>query len=223
MFKELAEKLRRISKNHSVFDPSRFDDPVAMQTDWTPARGGGTNFRTHKLVEISPDRLEFQTSLGARLFYLVFLLAGTGILAGFSVSGFFSGSLALDMDTLLPMGIGLVFAIAGACLLYFGTAPVVFDRRTGFFWKGRTAPGEVFDNSTLKHCAELKKIYALQLISEYCSGNKSSYYSYELNLVLDDGRRINVIDHGNKNKLREDAGMVSAFLEKPVWDAISGL
>ncbi len=51
------------------------------------------------------------------------------------------------------------------------------------------------------------------------TGNKSSYYSYELNLVLDDGSRINVVDHGNLDRLRGDAQTLSRFLDKPVWDA----
>ncbi len=61
-------------------------------------------------------------------------------------------------------------------------------------------------------------MHALQLISEYVSG-KSSYYSYELNLVLDDGSRINVVDHGNLAAIREDAGKLALFLAKPLWDA----
>lgn len=220
MFKKMMEELRSLAGDRSAFDPSHLGDPIAMQTDWTPARGGGASFRTHKLVEVNSDRLEFRASMGAKLFYLFFLLAGVGVLIAFSASKFSSGGLSLDMDTIMPMLIGLVFAIVGACLLYFGTAPVVFDRRRGFFWKGRKSPGEVIDYRTLQHCAELEKIHALQLISEYCRGNRSSYHSYELNLVLEDGKRINVVDHGDQNKLREDAGNISAFLEKPVWDAI---
>ncbi|MGD9320846.1 MAG: hypothetical protein PVH99_12810, partial [Desulfobacteraceae bacterium] len=54
-----------------------------------------------------------------------------------------------------------------------------------------------------------------------CSiGSKRSYYSYELNLVLRDSKRTNVMDHGDYEKLREDAQTLSQFLEKPVWDAI---
>ena len=68
--------------------------------------------------------------------------------------------------------------------------------------------------------AKLDSIHALQLISEYCRGNKSSYYSYELNLVMEDGSRMNVVDHGNQAKLREDAQTLSTFLDKPAWDAI---
>ena len=51
------------------------------------------------------------------------------------------------------------------------------------------------------------------------SGNKNSYYSYELNLVLEDGSRVNVVDQGNLKRLRSDAQTLSRFLDKPVWDA----
>ena len=59
----------------------------------------------------------------------------------------------------------------------------------------------------------------MQLLSKFVSGSKSSYYSYELNLVLNDGRRINVVDHGDLKRLRSDVKTLSQFLDKPVWDA----
>ena len=49
----------------------------------------------------------------------------------------------------------------------------------------------------------------------FISGSKSSYYSYELNLVLHDGSRINVVDQGNLKRLRSDANTLSQFLESP--------
>jgi hypothetical protein len=70
--------------------------------------------------------------------------------------------------------------------------------------------------------APLSSIHALQLLSEFVSGSKNSYYSYELNLVLDNGSRINVVDHGNLERLRADASTLSQFLDKPVWDATQG-
>lgn len=221
MLKKLIQTLQSITAgSHSTFDPSVLGDPIAMQTGWTPAKSGGASFRTHKLIEVNPNRLEFKASIGARLFYLVFLLVGVGVLIGFAVPKISSGELSFDVDTILPIAVGAVFAAVGGGLLYFGTLPVVFEKRKGFFWKGRTAPDEVYDRRNIKHFAEFKEIHALQLISEYCTGNKSSYYSYELNLILKDGRRINVVDHGNQNKLREEAKTLSAFMGKPVWDAI---
>jgi hypothetical protein len=59
----------------------------------------------------------------------------------------------------------------------------------------------------------------LQLIREYISSAKSSYYSYEINLVIEEGKRVNVVDHGNLEQIRKDAGTLSRFLGCPVWDA----
>ena len=156
-------------------------------------------------------RIEFKATKGAVLFYSVFLLVGLGVMIGFAAGG--------DLqDSLLPLIFGAVFALVGGALLYFGAAPIVFDTRKGSYWKGRTSPYDVRHTSELKHHAPLDRIHALQLVSEYVRGNKSSYYSFELNLVLDDGSRMNVVDHGNFARLHEDARTLSEFLGKPLWD-----
>lgn len=220
MFKALARKLMSMNSNRESFDPASLNDPLALQTSWTPAKRGGANFRTHILVIIDSYRLEFKASIGAKLFYLVFLFVGAGILTFFSFPILSSGEFSFNPETILPLIFGFVFMVVGGCLFYFGTVPIVFDKRTGFFWKGRKSPGNIINPSALKNFTDLDQIHALQLISEYCRGNKSSYYSYELNLVLEDGKRIVVVDHGNKKNLREDAETLSDFLDKPVWDAI---
>lgn len=221
MLRTLLQKLRRMTRESEAVDPSRFGDPVAEQTGWTPARRGGASFRTHRLVRLGYHRMEFRASTGARVFYLLFLVAGCGVVIGVSIYRLSTGSFSFTMETVMPLVIGLVFAIAGGCLLHFGTVPVVFDKSYGFFWKGKKSPAEVFDRSRLKVFTELAHIHALQLLSEYCRSGKHSYYSYELNLVLENGERINFIDHGNRTRLQEDAGTLAEFLEKPLWDATS--
>ena len=104
-------------------------------------------------------------------------------------------------------------------MYWVGTTPRVFDQTCGFFWRGRKGSEMMGAGGRSDSSAPLSSIHALQLLCEYVTGNKSSYYSYELNLVLDDGRRINVIDHGNLDRLRSDAQPLSRFLDKPVWDA----
>jgi hypothetical protein len=220
MLKKLIEKLKSMTTGGVSFDPSTLGDPVAMRTEWNPAKGGGASFCTHKLVTVNSNRMEFRASIGAKLFYLVFLIAGLGVMFAFSGAKLSSGGFAFDMETIMPLSIGLIFSCVGGCLLYFGTAPIVFDKRRGYFWKGRKSPAEVSDKRSLKHFAQLDEIHALQLISEYCSGDKSSYYSYEMNIVLKDGQRINVVDHGKQSKLKDDAGVIAGFLGVPVWDAV---
>jgi hypothetical protein len=220
MLENLIKKLQSLATPRPPFDPSRFNDPVAMQTTWTPAKSGGANFRTHKLVEIDFNRVEFKPSLGALAFYLIFFVAGAVVLVIFPYAQWSSGKNMFSADLLVPVLIGFVFAAVGIGMLYFGTAPIVFDKSKGCFWKGRTVPDGINNSQVIKHFAHIADIHALQLVSEYCSGNKSSYYSYELNLVLRNGNRINVVDHGNCGKLKEDAQRLSEFLSKPVWDAI---
>jgi hypothetical protein len=220
MLRKSIQRIRGAVDEPDPFDPSMFGDPVAEQTNWMPAKRGGANFRTRKLVMVTPNRIEFRASLAAKIFFSSFLLGGMGFAVGFYVFHSSTAAFPLNLDTLVPLLAGIGFSAVGAVLLYFGTAPVVFDKSRGFFWKGRKARGGVYHSDSLKHFAGLEDIHALQLISEYCRGRKSSYYSYELNLVLRDSRRINVMDHGDCEKLRKDARTLSQFLEKPVWDAI---
>ena len=52
----------------------------------------------------------------------------------------------------------------------------------------------------------------------YNKSGKRSYYSYELNMVLNGGERINVMDHGNQAALTGDAQRIARLLDVPVWE-----
>ncbi|MDU9048985.1 MAG: hypothetical protein Q3M30_09040 [Candidatus Electrothrix sp. Rat3] len=190
--------------------PSVFNDPLAEKTEWMPLQRGGANFQTHKLVTVQRDRMEFRASSGMILFSILFVLVGVGV----SIGIFLSQEQAFPLILL-----GLVFMGAGGVMFYFSTSPVVLDKRKGFFWKGRKVPYESGNWREREDCARLGEVYALQLIAELVSGDKQNYYTYEINLVLKDGSRINVVDHGKKSKIQEDAKALAEFLGKPLWDA----
>jgi len=110
-----------------------------------------------------------------------------------------------------------------------GTRPIVFDRSVGWFWKGSRIPVSPAKTGQRKNAAPLEQIHAVQLISEYVRetrrrgrgwspGKTSSYRSYEINLVLKDGSRINVVDHANLPRIQQDAQQLGEFLDVPVWD-----
>lgn len=217
MFKEILENLKSLIPQRKIFDPGIFNDPVAMTTQWCPAKGGGASFKTHKLVMIDNSRLEFKASAGLYAFCGIFFCVGCLVMI-LGIAGAFDKPKGPGAF-LVPLIFGGVFATIGFLMFYFFAAPIVFDKISGEFWKGRKKPSEVFDKSTLKNYVELKKIHALQIIAERCSSKNGSYFSYELNLVLHDGNRLNVVDHGNAKKLREDAKTLATFLNVPVWDA----
>jgi hypothetical protein len=223
VLKRFLKKLKALTTEAIPYDPSVLGDPLAERTDWAPAKGGGASFGTHKLVPVGSFRLEFRPTGGALAFYGVFLVAGVATLVGMSIVGFSGGASPLADGRVLPLMVptivGLVFTVAGGGMLRWGSAPIVFDKSRGAYWRGRVAPHEMSNRHGHKETADLDEIHALQLISERCTSKDSSYYSYELNLVLHDATRINVVDHGNKNALQEDAETLGAFLGIPIWDA----
>lgn len=80
--------------------------------------------------------------------------------------------------------------------------------------------GETTSVSEQAH-GRLRDIEALQVIAETIrtrsKNTTRSFTSYELNLVLHDGERLNVMDHGNRKKFAADTELISQFLNLPVW------
>lgn len=86
-------------------------------------------------------------------------------------------------------------------------AKAVFDKRNGVYWKGHV--------QALARTTPLHAIHALQLVSEAL--NLNTFVSWELNLVLKEGRRINVVDYGDWTAMLADAEKLADFLHVPLW------
>jgi hypothetical protein len=210
VFKKISAAIEGLTSGEPTVNPERFGDPMALHTDWSPLCGGGSNFRSHKLDCSDANRWAFKVSIGAILFGSFFIGVGLGVIAL---------SFWQDEKVLFMRAFGLVFAVAGSALLLGMSTPTVFDKQRGYFHKGRKRPEATFDRSKLKHYTELERIHALQLLAERVRSKNGSYLSYELNLVLIDGSRINVTDHGGHAGIRDDARKLAEFLDKPLWDA----
>ena len=65
----------------------------------------------------------------------------------------------------------------------------------------------------------MSRIVAIQIIGEVITSKDGRYKSFELNIVLDDSKRLNVIDHGNIKGVTADAQTLSTFLNVPIWHA----
>lgn len=176
-------------------------------------KAGGSNFGTHRLKEVSKDRLAFKATLGAQAFGGIFGLMGLGML-GVGIAGFF-GFMGGEGSWILAL-IGLIFTLSGYGIIRSFTKPLVFDRQTGLFWSGK-AP-EDRNGTHGSDWARLDAIEGIQLLAEQVSGSESSYHSYELNLILPEGARVHVVDHGNASRMREDAEKLSYFLGVPIYD-----
>jgi len=219
-FDKIKRKLSKICNSKPQFDPSRLNDELATKIQWTPAKRGGTNICTHSLKEISPGRMEFKIRAAAVLFPGIFLVIGIVILISMTIE-------VLKQDTEVSyfgFPFGIVFFLIGFFILRKWMIPRVFDRNIGYYWKGKNEPDHHGDMQNMKEYCRLTDIHAIQLLREYCrssssNGRSNSYYSYELNLVLKDGTRLNVVDHGKLSLIRADSEKLSQFLGIPVWDS----
>ena len=194
------------------------DDPVAQKTGWSPEKAGGANFRIHRLESLGATRMEFRMTLGAKLFCWLFIGMGVGVPL-IIISRAMQEPHTEPSSLLFVASVGIVFAVIGFTMQYLMGRARVFDKASGRFWRGAKEPDRTRPRGEGDSCLALDHIYALQLLPEFVHGNKSSYYSYELNLVLGDGRRVNVTDHGSLRTLRDDARTLARFLGVPVWDA----
>lgn len=219
----MLEKLKKWAKKQTEiqpFDTTVFGDPLADQTDWVPLKRGGSNFHTHHLVESGANRVEFRPTRGAKLFALIFIITGISLPILFITTQ--SETLSFyELGGILLFG--LIFAGVGSALWIFMGKPRVFDKLHGMYWIGHKEPdyGYKVANELNKNQARLSDIHAIQLIREYVRSDKSSYYSYEMNLILKSGERLNVVDHGKKSEIISDSRILSDFLNVPVWSAFN--
>jgi len=198
------------------FNPEVLNDDVAMQTRWEPLVRGGSNFASRKIEKISSSRMEYKPTIMAKIFPAVFILVGLGVaIIPTVINGFEM------IFSLATIGGGFSFLVVGFIIHYLMSKPIVFDMDTGYFFKGKN------DESNIKNRCDIKDIYAIQLVAEWVSGAEresdggSSYTSVEVNLVLENGLRINVIDQGGDiEETIIEAGALAEFLDVPLWNAV---
>jgi len=105
--------------------------------------------------------------------------------------------------------------LAGLLSYLFNTKPIIFDKSKGYTWQGKIKdyPYQIIENNRIKSIS-LNQIYAIQLLRS----SVRWVISYEINLILKDGKQYDVIGHYNLEKIKEDAETLSKFLRIPLWD-----
>lgn len=168
------------------------------RTEWTPLVRGGEGLSTHRLVPFEGG-LWMRKSLGS------VYLGGLGLALGGALIGV--GLVAATREPTAGSGIalflGLVFLAGG--LLYLVPKGARFDERRRLVSLGRQQ-------------VPFSNIAALQLVRELVDGDETTFMSWELNLVLRDGSRLNVIDHAGGAQLREEATRLGQLIGCPVWE-----
>jgi len=180
------------------------EDPIAQKTEWTPLDRHAASFITHKLIKKSFSQMQFEATLGLKIFYLFP-----------AVFGIFLGMVFSDSFNIIIFIICIILILAGILLYLFNTKPIIFDKNKGYTWKGKIEdyPYQIMKNNKIK-CISLNQIHAIQLLRS----SVKWVVSYEINLILKDGKRYDVIGHYNLEKIKEDAETLSNFLRILLWN-----
>lgn len=182
-----------------------FTHPVARRIDWTPLHHGGPNIRNASLAETGEGRWSVRPSLQAWAFALLFVGMGAAMLARSVFDG----------------GIGWPVAAGAALFIAGGLASITFvprwriDPARGRLWRRDRPFGAV-------HELRIADVVALQLLPEWVVAQRTRYFSYELNLVLADGERVGLMEHGAHHALLADALRLASVLQVPLWEAEAG-
>ncbi|WP_179319735.1 hypothetical protein [Winogradskyella helgolandensis] len=191
---------------------------IKSKVSTSPLKYGGASFKTNVLIQANPSKLIYKPSIGAAIFSFIFLAVGLGVLFYALFPLFQSQIESVSIPWFLIL-FGLIFSGAGGFMFYIFYKPRVFDKQQGLYY---TTYQFKLHKSRRQHSEDylpLKSIVAIQIIGEHVQSDDGSYKSFELNLVLDDASRRNVVDHGNLKSIINDAEMLSAFLNVPIWHA----
>jgi len=160
---------KRSTTAKDQFDPSCFGDPIAKKTKWTAAVEGGTNFRSHRLVRVSPERIEVRWTWRCKAVACFFLCVC--LVLGYVFSARLVSDLEADSsgrslpakivrrldrfgtkhDTVSPVLMSLcVLTVVGLVLLHFSRPTACCDKRQGLFWRGQRAPDPARVEATTK-------------------------------------------------------------------------
>ena len=212
-------------KRYPVLDPRYFDDPVAMRTGWTPLSPGGSRHITNRLSEIAPQVLSFQPTAYRHYQSLVHLLALL-VFGNMLIVSLLRDELninrpdewwVISLLVQILVGCGVTLVLLNRSIVVDGKAAQV---RLGLPRLKWLIPFPWLQQ-LLCRSVPFTAIHSIQLLDEEVRNPREQmFWSYELNLVLCDGKRINLIDHRDQREIRWDAGDLSRMMDVPIWDFI---
>lgn len=227
-FKSLLDKKREEYQVSFEAKLNSFNDDLAKEIEWKSLNKGSSNFKNRYLSHKVTGDIAFKPTIFSIIFGSVFLFAGLLIIYFLSQLKYFPISEVLTnpisairiffqllqqsvySEEIYILLFGLVFFLVGLFLLYAFVKPIGFSSRGKYFYKGF---------SFLKHkIISFNDIHAIQILSSLNRGSNSSYMTYEVNLVLNNKERVNIVTHPNSETAKNNADELSSFLSVPVWD-----
>ena len=211
--------MRKVHKYKSIiskFDASLYDYGCIKKVSWEPLFDNfyDSYYRTYDLI--SKDKLlSFKVRIIHKILYFMLILLGVLIITIFGLN--FSELNGGGKYVLLILGLGLFFGISYKLLKLNWV--LFFDKESK-----RYTSSHIFSFLRKDNVIHLPKIYSLQiLIKEIIQTKKSErvvFDAYELNLILEDSQRVNLLNYCDEKSIRQQSKQLADFLEVPLWSML---
>ena len=163
----------------------------------------GPKFRSHTII-FNDNSAYLKPTISSLLFCVVYIAVGLFLLVLAAIVYFNNKQIDLTIF-LLAFGVGI--ATFGITLIKPFMKQVLFDKNTGKF------------KNNIDRSVKIKNIVSLQIINKMITSKHGlSYRCYELNLLTKYGRRINVLNHNDLEKLTTDSKNLAEFLSVELID-----
>lgn len=189
---------------------------MAARVSWDALRPkSASSIVTHRLDTSKEDHLIFRPTKFILFFTTIGVLLFITIASRIFISNHQTGEWDLDSSVFLLI---TPFALyKSITYMYTWLQPKFFNTFWGVYyshWFKITNPA----SKQAEQFIPIKDVVALQIIKKRVRGHKSTTVSHELNLVLKDMKRVNVIDHSKISIMKKDALKLARRLGIPLWD-----
>lgn len=163
----------------------------------------GPSFLSHKVV-ITDVTAYLRPTISAMMFCMIYIVVGI-FLASLAV---YLVIVSSKFDLSIFVGsFGVAIGAFGILLIQPFLSRVSFNKETGAFENGKDRK------------VRLHHIVSLQINNKMIKRKHGlNYACYELNLLTDCGRRINILNHNQLQQLTHDAELLGEFLNIEVLD-----
>ncbi len=226
-FKNLIEEAKRKQEEEEkrikdIINSSK--DEVIWKTSFLPLSRWWASFKTHTLIIDDFWNIIFKVKMW---FPIIFIVAFWIPLIVTTIKIFIdivNGEI-LNIDSIWmfiwEILFSLIFLIPIFLIFYFTSKSKIFDFQNWYYYDLRNQKKlfELLNNEKYKNkIIPIKEIHALQILKKRVTWKNSSYDSFELNMILRDSSRINIIDHWNLEEIRKNADELSNKLRVKIYD-----
>jgi hypothetical protein len=214
IFEKAMEDLKINGIKPGEVDPTRFNDPIALKTNWSKLIKEVESIRTHDLVNEGYN-LVYKPAKFEIIFCTVFLCLSFVVLIYALKETFFLELPFRPLHLNDPLNRWVIILLstaftagAGHQLIKIHSHRVVIDKTNAEIRINNTTP------------VKFQDVKALQVLmkTERRPKSKGSFDGFEINIIFHDANRINLINQGYYMATMRDANVLAEVLNVPVWD-----